>query len=215
MKTLSIPLSLVAAACVCLSMLVFTPKPVSARVINNVAAVPTDTYSELASKYLDNCGKRETSRPSNEKLKECLVIAKELRDKFDAFAQRLTSASDQLKKDNKWTKELDDAFVRDAARDGVKANLINEVKEKGGFRAFFEKSFTLIKASKGDLAAEVRALEKELQGSASSGRQVFQQFSFAPATANAFFLNETLYMAIMYVGGAICYATRNYPNMCK
>ena len=205
MKKLSIPLTVTAAACVCLSTLIFTPKLVSGRAINNVASVPDKKYSQLASKYLEGCADRESSRPSNEKLKECLVIARELRDKFDAFVQGLTSASDKLKREDKWTKELDDKFERDALKDGVRADLVNEVKQKGGFREFYQKSFTVIKGSRADLDAEVRALEKELQGNASAGRQNVLQFSFTSTSPNHFFINKTLYMAIIYIGGAICY----------
>jgi hypothetical protein len=205
MKTLSIPLTLIVAACVCLTTLIFSPKPVSARVNNNVAAVPDKKYSEQASKYVDGCADRQTSRPSNEKLKECLVIAKELRDKFDTFVQGLTSTSDKLKRENKWTKELDDKFERDARKDGVRADLVNEVQQKGGFREFFQKSLTVIKGSRADLDAEVRGLENEVRQNASAGRQTFRQFSFAPTSPNHFFINKTLYMAIIYVVGAICY----------
>ena len=205
MKTLSVSLRLAVVACVCLSTLIFAPKPFSARVSNDVAVVPDAKYSQLASNYVEGCADRQSSPPSNEKLKECLVIAKELRDKFDGFVQGLTSASEKLKSENKWTKELDDKFERDARKDGVRADLVNEVKQKGGFREFYQKSLTLIRGSKGGLDGEVRALENELKGNASASRQNLRQFSFASTSAHHVFINKTLYMAIIYVVAAVCY----------
>lgn len=70
-----------------------------------------DNYSQLAAKYLSDCDHLvdKKPRPSGEELKRCLTIIKELRDKFDGFTQRLTSITDKIKNEGKWTKELDES----------------------------------------------------------------------------------------------------------
>jgi len=142
-----------------------------------------DKYSQLAAKYLTDCADLDVSRPSGEKLKRCLTIVKELRDKFDGLLQRLESITGKVKKEKRWTKELDDEFEKNAAKGGD-SNLINQVKQQGGFRAFYQKSITELKGSKPKFDAEVEELEKESQQNAFSGSQAFQMISYASRTSN-------------------------------
>jgi peptidoglycan hydrolase CwlO-like protein len=130
--------------------------PVKDEVLNN--------YSQLAARYLKDCDDWDAnSRASREELKRCLTIAKELRDKFDLFVQRVGSIADKVKSAKKWTKELDDKFEKNAARRGVDSKLINAVRQNGGFRQYYGNSLNELRSSKADFHAEIQALETAIQ----------------------------------------------------
>lgn len=144
-----------------------------ATLANTGADTPKDAfvaqYDQLAAKYLTDCDNWDVdSRVSGEKLKRCLTVAKELRDKFDSFLQKLESQITKIKTAKKWTNELDEAFEKNAARLGVQSTVINRIKDKGGFRAYYDKSIVQAKPPKTDFAAEIEALEAAIRTSGPS-----------------------------------------------
>lgn len=144
-----------------------------ATLANTRADTPKDAfvvqYDQLAAKYLTDCDNWDVdSRVSGEKLKRCLTVAKELRDKFDTFLQKLESQITKIKNAKKWTRQLDEAFEKNAAKLGVQSTVISRIKDKGGFRAYYDKSIIQAKPPKTEFAAEIEALEAAIQKSASS-----------------------------------------------
>lgn len=139
-------------------------------------------YGQLAAKYVSDCeGLTDQARPSGERLKRCLTIAKELRDKFTEFNATLDTIIRNIKNGNKWTKELDEQFDKEATGRGIDAETINKVKQSSGVRAFLQENITVLKASKGDLDNEVKELEAKIQKNASTQNEIFQTVSYKPA----------------------------------
>lgn len=138
-------------------------------------------YGGLGIKYIGDCGDvLEQQPPSGQRLRQCLTISEQLRDQFNEFLESSDALVRKIKNAGKWTNELDEKFNNEAARNGVDAETIRLVKQAGGFRAFYEKSITQLKASRGEFDREVKELEAAIRKNASTQNQSFQKVSFEP-----------------------------------
>jgi uncharacterized coiled-coil DUF342 family protein len=136
-------------------------------------------YNQLAAKYLVDCDDLAAqTRPSGERLKRCLTIAKELRDKFAEFILTLDTLVKRIKGVKKWTNELDEQLLKESSKLGIDAETANDIRRAGGFRRFYESSIRELEFSKGELDLEV----KELEAKPASENQIFQKASFVPTT---------------------------------
>lgn len=177
-------------------------------------------YGQLVAKYFADCNDLDKQeRPSGEKLKRCLMIAKELRDRFTEFTSTLETLVKNIKNAKKWTKELDEQFNKEAAKFKIDAETIDNIRQAGGVRAFYQENLNVLKAFKGDLDIEVKNLETKIQKNASTQNQFFQTVSYAPAAEHAEYkragLNRILNKvakAAVDVAIAFCVATQVCPD---
>ena len=119
------------------------------------------------------------AQPNGQRLKQCLTITKEMRDKFSSFTQAVGSFSSKIKNADKWTKELDEDFAQTAVKRGIDSKFVNSVKQSGGFRSFYEKNLGTLNQLKGELDEEIKTLEKLQSKSVAEERSSFAPFFVA------------------------------------
>lgn len=162
-------------------------------------------YTNELSKYATDCDSlKDSSRLSGEKLKQCLTILKGLRDKFGGFRKNSESVISKIKNANKWTKEFDDDFEKNAVKRGGDAASVNEVKNAGGLREFFQKIVRDFDKDKRDLDTEIKELEAMLEKSASSQSQPFQRISYTSPAVRG--VGDYLVRKIRQMAKALCLA---------
>lgn len=124
-------------------------------------------YADDLDKYVTDCQRlKNSARLAGEQLKKCLTTLKDLRTRFDGFLQMQSSLMDRIKRDNKWTKDLDDEFEKNAVKQGTSAELVADVKGKGGFRSYFQSVNRELKGSKTEFNDEIAELEEMIRKSA-------------------------------------------------
>lgn len=148
------------------------------------------TTRQLVEEYLEDCADLDKeSGTSSATLKKCVTILKSVGSKVDATHSALETITGKIKNEKKWTQELDDDFEKNAARRGVDANLISEVKGEGGFRAFYKKGIAAVQSSKPEIDAGIKKLEAKIKETAVLQdilfqKKSFQMISFAPKSLN-------------------------------
>lgn len=122
------------------------------------------------------------ARPDGQRLKKCLTITRDLRDRFGAFSQAVNSLPGKVKNAGKWTKELDEDFAQNAVKRGVNSAIVDEANRNGGVRVFYEKNLGALNRLKSEMEAEIKTMES-LQSKAVSDRNSFGESLFVKAAS--------------------------------
>lgn len=172
-------------------------------------------YSKLAAKYLADCDSIHTlPRPAGDRLKYCLTVAKELRDKIIEVTKSLDTLIRNLKNAGKWTKELDDEFNNRASRSQINAEDLTQIRQGGGFREFSQKGNSDLKSSKSLFEQEINDLEAKIKKDASASIDFFQPISYQPVAE--FNARGRLKLILKIVKAALDAATYvcTFTNLC-
>jgi uncharacterized protein YutE (UPF0331/DUF86 family) len=131
-------------------------------------------YSDLANDFTTGC---ELKRPSLDDDCKCRWMIKELKDDYDNFLEEAEAIAGKIKAAKKWNKELDDTVMKYSGKGGLTAAEMEEIKNAGGYRAFYEKTIRELQLGKDKFKNEVKEIETK-QKSASIQNQVFQTVSY-------------------------------------
>ena len=152
----------------------------SPKLVNDIVPI-FQSYSKLAAKYLVDCDEvHNQRRVSGERLKYCLTIAKDLRDKIIELNKTLDTLVRKIKNAGKWTKELDLEFDKGSFANGLDTESLSLIQQGNGYRTFTIKTIADLPINKVQIDAEVKELEAQIKKNASTNIQFFQPISYEP-----------------------------------
>lgn len=130
--------------------------------------------------YIRDCEEStRASKLTNDELAQCIEKLKEISRQLPGFVRNGENIVAKIKNANKWSRELDEDFEKNAAKRGVDAANINEAKRQGGLRQSYDKGLRSVSEDGKYIEKEITDLQASLMRRRSSNLQPsFQTASF-------------------------------------